>query len=346
MTTANTAEFHTLLDWNLLRAPDGSGEIGVARLMYQKNQFNQILPYREANDGVGHKIGIQTSLPPAFLAAYGQRFTAGHGTTAIVTEPTAYAKSPWSVLRDLAKLNGAGVELLKAAADHAEALAQLVEGKMIYGNHTTDPLSPNGFMLRHSSLTGEIGKYTIDGGGTASGSLSSIIVAGVGPGALFGLFPKGSMTAGIEAFDGGVVLDKTSAGELWKHAGEYTQYFGLAEEDHRFSVRIANISTVDLAAGTGPTLGLLFLIRDAVARIQSRMRLNIDPMGVNHYILMNSKVFRYLLHQTQTAVSQGAGITWENVTNGFVKDMKAPMCAGLPIIFSDQMLDGSEAAVS
>ena len=338
-TTAQSAEFHTLLDWNLLRNPEG-GELEVAKLMYQNNNFYQILPFREANDGVGHKVGIQTSLPQAYLSAYGLRHLATHGTTTIITEPTALAVSPWKVLYDLTKLNGASVELMKEAANHAEALTQLVEGQILYGNHQTNVLSPQGFMIRHSSLEGEIGKYTIDGGGGAEGgaNLTSILLVGVGEGALYGVFPKGSSTAGIESLDYGLVPDYGAAGEIPMYKGRYAQEFGMAEEDHRFSIRIPNININDLISGAGTTLGLPFLMRDAIARVKSRERLKVGPQGVNHYFVMSATVFRYLLHQTQAGVSQGAGITWENFDNGFVQKVNSPMFGGYPIVFSDQFV--------
>lgn len=345
VTSAQQAEFHTLLDWNLLRSPEGA-ELQVAKLLYQNNNFYQIIPYREANDGMGHKIGVQTSLPQAYLSAYGLRHKATHGTTAVITEPTAFAVSPWKALYDLTKLNGASVELMKAASDHSEALTQLIEGQMLYGNHSVNELDPQGFMIRHSSLSGEIGKYTIDAGGAADNApnLTSIILAGVGPGALYGVFPKGSATAGIESLDLGLQKDQNATGTIYVYEGRYSQQFGLAEEDHRFSVRIANININGLVSGTGGNLGLPFLMRDALARVQSRMRLKIGPMGVNHYWVMSATVFRYLLHQTQTGVSQGAGITWENFDNGFVQKMQMPMFGGVPIVFSDQFIP--EAAVT
>lgn len=342
-TTAQSAEFHTLLDWNLLRNPSG-GELSIAKLMFQNNEFNKILPYREANDGIGHKVGVQTSLPVATRAAYGQRTTATHGTTAIITEPTAFAVSEWSALHDLTQLNGASSELMKSAENHAEALAQLVEGDMLNGNHALNPLQPEGLLIRHSSLSGEIGKYTIDGGGTSS--LQSIFLVGVGPGAVYGLFPKGHKSAGIESLDGGLRKDKTTDGTIWTYDGRYSQYYGLCEEDHRFSCRIANISLADLEAGSGTTLGLPYLMNDALARVQSRMRLKVGPSAVNHYFVMSNKMFRYLLHQTQTGVSTGAGITFENFDNGFAKKMRSPMYGGVPIIFSEQLLDGTETQVS
>lgn len=344
MTTANQAEYHTLLDWNLLRSPNG-GELEIAKLMYQNNNFNQIVPYREANDGVGHKIGIQTSLPTAERDKYGKRHTATHGTTAVITETPAKAVSYWKVLIDIANLNG-GEELLKSAGDHAEALAQLVEGDMFYGNHDKDEEQPTGFMTRHSTLTGEIGKYTIDGGGGADGgaSLTSFLVVGMGPGAVYGIFPRGSNTAGLDVLDMGRQKDQTSAGTIYVYEGVYSQYYGMAEEDHRWSVRVCNININGLISGLGGNLPLPFLIEDALAVIQSRIRLRVGPNGVNHYIVMSSTVFRYLLHQFKTGVSQGAGITFENFDNGFVSKMRSPMYGGLPIVFSDQFI--AETAVS
>ena len=343
-TTAQQAEFHTLLDWNLLRGPKG-GELEVAKLMYQNNQFNQVVPYREANDGVGHKIGIQTSLPTAERDKYGKRHIATHGTTAVITETPARAVSYWKVLRALAELDG-GESMMKEDADHAEALAQLVEGDMIYGNHDADEEQPTGFETRHNALTGEIGKYTIDGGGGADGGafLTSILLVGMGPGAVYGIFPQGSKTAGLDVLDMGIQKDQNNLGTIWVYEGEFSHYYGMAEEDHRWSVRICNINKNGLINGTGATKGLPYLMRRAFSRIAARFRLKIGPMGVNHYWVMSSTVFDFLLEQTQSGVSQGAGITWENFDNGFVQKTKAPMYSGMPIIFSDQFV--SETVVS
>lgn len=341
--SAQSGEMHTLLDWNLLRNPDG-GELVIAELMHQNNMFNQILPYREANDGVGHKVGVRTSLPQAHLSAYGLRHKASKSTTAVITEPTAFALTWAKVNSDLAKLNGGDASILAEAGPHAEALSQLVEDSQINGDHVTDPLEPVGLAVRHSSLTGEGGKVTIDGGGTTN--LSSIYLVGVGKGAVYGIFPKGSNTAGIESKYLGEVSDQDTDGELLVKKWRWSQYFGLAEEDHRFTQRIANISMSDLAAGSGTTLNLVFLMKKAMARIQSRKRIKVGPDGVNHYWLMTSKMFEYLLHQIDAIVGQGSGIRYENVDNGFLKNVTMPTFMGVPIIFSEQLLDGSETLVS
>jgi len=345
MTTANTAEYHTLLDWNLMKNAGGK-ELPVAKLMYQNNQFNKILPYREANDGVGHKIGIQTSLPTATLSTYGQPVKASHGTMAVITETPAFAVSPWKALYDLCRLEGAGVELMKQAEDHAEALAQTVESYVIYGNHDLDLLQPNGFMVRRNSLSGEIGKFTVDGGGGADSgkSLESIILLGIGPGAIYGIFPAGSATAGIESLDYGLQPEYSADGEVPMFKGRFAQYFGMAEDDHRYSVRICNINKNGFGDPTSGNKGLLYLMRDAQARVQSRIRLKVGPQGINHYWIMSNAMFRELLHEEQTGVSQGSGITWENIDNGFVAKMMAPHYGGIPIIFSEKFV--SETVVS
>ncbi|HVZ80309.1 MAG TPA: hypothetical protein VHE12_05830 [bacterium] len=342
-TAAQNNEMHTLLDWNLKRNPEG-GELVIAELMHQNNQFTQIVPFREANDGVGHKVGVRTSLPQAHLSAYGLRHKASHSTTAVITEPTAFAVTWAKVNADLAELNGGDPAILSEAAPHAEALAQLVENAMVNGDHVTDPLEPVGLAIRHSSLSGEAGKVTIDGGGTTN--LQSIYLVGMGPGAVYGIFPKGSKTAGIQSDYIGKVSDQNDDGELLVHKWRWSQKFGLAEEDHRFTQRIANISLSDLEAGTGTTKNLIYLMKKARARVQSRFRIKVGPQGINHYWLMSSKMFEYLLHQIDSAVSQGSGIRYENVDNGFLKNVTMPTFMGVPIIFSEQILDGTEELVS
>lgn len=342
MTTANDSSMHTLLDWNLQRSPDG-GEMVIAELMNQNNQFNQILPYREANDGVGHKVGVRTSLPLAEKSAIGKRHKATHGTIAIVTQPTAMAVTMAKVNYDLAKLNGGDAALLREAAPHAEALAQLVEGAMLYGDSNTSELDPIGLNIRRSSLSGESAKVVIDMGGTTN--LSSIYLLGLGPGALYGIFPKGSATAGLEALDFPLVMDQTSDGEIPVYKSRWSQTYGLAEEDHRYTQRLANLSMSDIAAGTGTTKAIIFGMKKALARVTARKRIKVGPQGINHYWLMSTPMFEGLLHQIDTNVSQGAGIRYDNFDNGFVQLLNVPMFGGMPIIFSDQLLNGSETQV-
>lgn len=346
MTTGNSVEFHTLLDWNQMRAPEG-GELEVAKLMYQRNDFSMVMPYREANDGVGHKIGIQTSLPTANRTKIGKRQKASHGTQAVITEVTTEAFSRWKALYDLTKLDGAGVEILQQTGDHAEALAQLVESDMIYGQHDTDEEQPNGFMMRRNSLSGEIGKYTVDGGGSGDNgkSLQSILLCGLGSEGIFGVYPKGHMTAGLENLNLGLGVDQTADGELDVYRGRFTQHYGLAEKDHRFSVRIANINVNGFGDPASGNKSLKYLMLDAMARVRSRMRLKLQPNGVNHYWFMTNAMFRELMHELDTAVSQGAGIRYENVNNGFVELINVPVFGGIPIMFSEQMAV-SETAVA
>jgi hypothetical protein len=136
------------------------------------------------------------------------------------------------------------------------------------GDETVEPEAITGFVPHYNSLSAGNGENIIDAGGTDSDN-ASIWLVGWDPSTVFGFFPKGSR-AGIQMEDKGQVTaiaktaDGTADGYYEAYRTHYRWAAGLAIQDWRYVVRIANIdrSLLTVDASTGAKLS--YLMHDAI----------------------------------------------------------------------------------
>jgi hypothetical protein len=129
-----------------------------------------------------------------------------------------------------------------------EALTQKMESLILYGSLGTDPGAFNGLATRFNSLTYRPNGDTtwpinvIDGGGSG-GDTTSIFVLQLGPGMVYGIYPK-NLPGGLNIQDKGQVTDmKTDTTVKYMEVlmTHFQWFMGLVVEDERCVVRIANL---------------------------------------------------------------------------------------------------------
>ena len=239
-----------LLD--LARRSDPDGAIAViAETLSQCNQIITDMIWHEANLPLAHKVTLRTSLPQGTWRGANQGVQSTKSTTAQVGigELVDYSY----VDKDLADLNG-NTEKWRLSEDmaHIEGLSQQMSTAIFYSNSGTNPQQPMGFSPLFNTISTTTAKNAVNvlnAGGTASAN-SSIWLIGWGDRTCYGIHPKGRPT-GLEYKNLGDVVPQYDANSLRFEA--YTSMFkwwmGLAVEDWRYVVRIANVDTTTNSGG-------------------------------------------------------------------------------------------------
>lgn len=237
---------------NLLKNLDPTGKLSaVGQLLSQSNEILDDMPFYEANEIFSHRITVDATLPEGTWRRVNKGVAPSEGDEAQVTETIAMLEARSGVDVVLARVSGdiAGFRLRKARKK-LEGLSQQLATSVIYGDTVVNPDRIYGIIPRYPSLGNPTNALTantmgmdhvLDGGGTTADVQSSIILAGWGEGKVYGIYPRGS-TAGIEQQDLG-------EGDLFDADGNkfrgYETLFrvqqGLAIEDWRYIVRIANV---------------------------------------------------------------------------------------------------------
>lgn len=246
----------TLADW--AKRVDPTGKIAdIVELLSQDNAMLDDALWRQGNLPTGHRASIRTGLPAVTWRRLNQGTVPSKSTTAQVDFQCGILEAWSEIDEDEAVLNGEERALrLSEAMAQTEAMSQEVQQTMIYGT-AANPEEFVGFSSYYDNKTDNSGENIIDAGGTGSDNMSMWLV-GWGERSAYGLFPRGSQ-AGLYRKDYGLVVSETAGGG---RMAVYREHFkwkaGLAVEDWRKTVRIANIDRSALEADpTGATVKLL-----------------------------------------------------------------------------------------
>jgi hypothetical protein len=297
----------TLLDWAKRLDPGGKIDT-IVELLAQTNEMLQDMSWREGNLPTGHRVTIRTGLPTVYWRMLNQGIPPSKSTTAQVDEQAGMLEAWSEVDIDLAMLNGntAAFRLSEAKA-FIEAMNQEAQSTIIYGNGGIAPEEFTGLAPRYSAISGATNAENIvDAGGTGSDNTSIWLVAW-GEDTVYGIFPNGSR-AGLQHNDYGEVTVEVTAGvagaRMRALQERYQWKLGLVVKDWRYVVRIANIDVSDLAGGTPP---------DLISAMEQAEEMIPNQLG-RPVFYVNRRVSRYLRKQVRTAVGQGGGLTYENVS--------------------------------
>jgi hypothetical protein len=244
----------TLLDWAKSIDPNGS-VAAVAELLTQTNEILYDMPWIEGNLPTGHRTTIRTGLPSAIWRQLYQGVPPSKSVRAQIEDAAGMLETRAEIDKDLAELNGnSSAFRLSEASSFVEGLNQTFAAQLIYGNSATNPERFTGFAPRYSAISGATNAQNIvDGGGGASAVQTSVWLVCWGPDTVTGFFPKGS-PAGIVHEDLGLIDafdSNTPAGRYRAYADRWQWKCGLTVRDWRYVVRVANVNTTDLLAGTG-----------------------------------------------------------------------------------------------
>jgi hypothetical protein len=253
------ANYPTLLEVSKEFGVNGE-PLAVAEMLTQHNEALDDIPWIEANSTGGHRLSVNTGLPEAVYRKLNAGILPSKGTSADVTEAMGSLTSLGKVDKLLADLSGnESVYRLRKNKRHMEAMNQKFMQTLFYGDTATSPETFLGLAPRYYDIgagSPASSRQIIDAGGTGTDNMSIWLVKW-GPGGVQGIFPKGS-TAGLVHRDYGeeLCLAPDGVGELPMYRDWFEWNGGIAVEDWRNIVRIANIDSSDLTknAATGADL--------------------------------------------------------------------------------------------
>ena len=338
MATLSTSAL-TLADWAKRLDPDGKVPT-IVELLSQTNEILTDMRFVEGNLPTGHRTTVRTGLPTVYWRLLNQGVTPSKSTTAQVDEQAGMLEAWSEVDKDLALLNGniAAFRLSEARA-FLEAMNQEMAQTLFYGNAGLAPEEFTGLSARYSSLSASVpNSQNIVSGAGSGGDCSSAWLIVWGENTVHGLFPKGSKAGLVHEDRGEQIIQSSTGTRMVALLDRFQWKAGLAVKDWRYAVRIANIDTGDLVAGTGTQSStavtrLINLFSKAVHRIPT------VGMGTPVFYV-NRTTAEYLDIQARQDVNSGGGMTYENVDGKRVATFR-----GIPIRTCDALLE-TEATVS
>lgn len=247
----------TLAD--LGRRMDPSGKIAdMAELMSQCNELEDDWAYVEGNLTTGHVVTLRTALPQGTARRFNQGVAYTKSSAAQLTFGMMMLDAYSQIDKKLADLGGnTAANREKEDVAHMEGMSQQMSGYDVYGNGVTTPTQFSGLATYFAAIAAaQNGVNVINMGGTGN-SNTSIWLLGHGNQTLYSIYPKGTKAGLIFENKGDVVPAYDSSQRRYE---AYTSYFswnkGIAIEDWRYIVRLANIdtTTAGLAGSTPPDL--------------------------------------------------------------------------------------------
>lgn len=333
MATINANGFPTLLD--VARRIDPNGRIArIAEVLTTDCPLLGDIPWVEANGPDGHLITSRSSLPSLTWRKYNQGVAPTKSTTSQFTETCGMLEGVSKVDVELARRNGNAAEF-RASEDMAfvSSYKRTLETAFFYSSQKTNPEQITGLAPRLDALTGiPFSSQVLAFGAAADSDSSSIWLVGWAPKKVYGIYPKGS-TAGLsmDVLPDDMVDDGSGSGaEYMAHRTKFSWKCGLAVEDARYVVRLANIDD-DVIAETGNALILKMI--DMLHRIQSLT-------DCNPVFYANRTILTYLHKQAIDSAKNGT-LTFDNPAGG----QRVLRFAGVPIHQTDALLS-TEAALS
>ena len=245
------------------RRMDPGGRIAdMAELMSQCNEMDEDIPQVEGNLTTGHVTTLRTALPKGTFRRFNQGVGYTKSSAAQITFGMAMLDAYSQIDKKLADLGGnTAANREKEDVAHMEGLSQQWAGVEIYGNAWTTPEQFSGVSTFFSQIANaQNGVNVFDCGGTGS-SNTSLWLIGWGDQTAYGIYPKGTK-AGLTFENKGDVVPAFTVNGTQRYEA-YTSYFsrngGIAIEDWRYMIRMANIDTTT-AGLAGPTPPDLFAI--------------------------------------------------------------------------------------
>lgn len=237
----------TLIDH--ARAFNDGKILKVAEILQQYNDMLDDIPWREANQATGHVIGIRTSKPTPTFRLLNAGVVPAKGTSGQISEGIALMENRNQIDVKLASLNGATADFrMSQDKPMIEGFSDTLSTALISGDSSVNPEQFNGLQSRYFTLgsTWLTSSQVLDAGGTGS-DLTSIYIVCWGD-YVYGIYPKGSK-AGLDVQDLGIqqiTSDATTGARLSVYETLMNWSIGLAIEDYRYVVRIANIDVSNL----------------------------------------------------------------------------------------------------
>jgi hypothetical protein len=257
------AQYPTLIDVAKLMDPDGKAAT-IAEVLSQTNEALLDIPFIMANDRLGHRTTLRTSLPMATWRLLYGGVPYSKASTAQITDGMGMLEAFSFVDKALADM-AADIASFRFSEDKAfiEGMNQQMAQTLFYGNLATNPASFTGLAPRYNTVnvsTSEAANNVIDAGGTGTDNTSIWLVVW-GEETVHGIFPKGTK-AGLSHMDvttPAPVDAPDGSGKMLAYQTHYKWDIGFTARDWRYIVRICNIDVSDLAGGSPVNLQRLMI---------------------------------------------------------------------------------------
>lgn len=320
----------TLLD--IAKRTDPEGKIAkIVEALTLNTPLLQDMPWVEANGTDGHLITTRTALPSLTWRRYNEGVLPTKSRTGQFVETCGMLDGISKVDVKLAERNG-NAAAFRASEDLSfmSSYNRVLEDAFFYASQKVNPERITGLSPRLDALSGTYSSQVVNAGSADLGNYSasgadsaSIWLVGWGERKVYGIYPKGS-PAGIEHKDMGEELETdTGSAQFRAYRSYFSWQAGLAVEDSRYLVRIANIDATNLVS-TGSVL--INAMLKATEQLQSLE----DCMPVFY---MNRTLRAYLRRQMVDTVKNST-LTMENVGGKPVMYF-----SGIPVHRSDALLN-------
>lgn len=312
---------------------DPAGKIAEAvDILAQENEMLDDMIVTEGNLPNGHQVTVKTSRPVPVLRMYNQGVSPTVGKRGQLVEPCAMLEDRSETDKDLAELNGnIGQYRMDEAEDHLKGMSEKCQESFIYGS-ASSPGDIIGFAPRYSDLGGGNADNILDGGGTGSDNLS-IYLVGWHRKHCHAFHPKGSKI-GLVHEDLGVIDAFDEDNKRFRAYADWFQWkFGLAVENWRYVVRIANIDVSNLV-NESSAANLIKLMSKTIDRIPSR--------SASYNFYCNSTVTSML--RIQGLNNSTPAVEVQKALDQFGR-MGSISFLGIPVKRVDQMLNTEERVV-
>lgn len=346
----------TLIDVAKLQDSEGKSLPYVAALS-QANAVTRVMPFIEGNQADGHAISVETYAPLPSTRTMNRGVIPTFGKAMQIVEQTAQLKD-WLEIDETVAKRGGNPEQVRynLSMSKLRAMGRKFAYLAFYGNVGTVPTDFNGLSMRYSAISGATNANNVLSAGGASNTNASIWLVGLGPLAITGIYPKGSMAGfqhrdwGLQPITNAADVNGGSTGRLEVYQDSYTWDGGLCVADWRFGVRICNIDVPSLNALTNDA-DLAYFMEEAWSRMPFIPTNEPPEPGVVQtnptlWWFMNRTCKRGLGHQLKQTVIQGSGVRVDNVRNELPRMLYSEFeYNAIPVGICDQLIT-TEANVS
>ena len=251
MTTLANLGYETLADViSQYTSIDAKGQyLYAANVLARAVPLIEMLPFVASNQVLSNMGSRDSYLPTIGTRRFNEHISPTTSKTEPFTDPIAmfedYSlvdKAMWAIQ------NEPNVWRQQKDAKKIEAFGQAAETMMLYGNMSTDDGAFNGLCTRFNSTTvypngdSDWPYNVIDAGGSGSDT-TSVLVLQLGPGKVYGIYPK-NLPGGLQIEDLGQKTDMitdTTVKYMEVLMTHFTWFMGLVVEDERCVQRYGNI---------------------------------------------------------------------------------------------------------
>lgn len=337
---------------DIARTNYGSEEGGrsdVAELLAQYNPIIDDIQWVPSNGETNHKLWYRDTLPDVNWTGVNEGSSIGKATQKMATESMGLLEA---ISENEEKMLSVGGLENKIRWDQdkgfVEAMAQEFARTVFYGNDKVNEKQFTGLANRYNSLSGNIARQVVSGGGSGSDN-TSIYIVRHGSDGLQGLYPKG-MPSGLQVEDKGrhrIADPNNSAKAMFVKTTQYLWWCGLAVNNPYNIVRIANIDRSDLEGGSAANL--VNLILEGLARfpIQENNQLFAVPsLGDKNKVTLKSRTTIYMNRSVALKLrKQANAITANGMVAGQAFGVPYEHICGIPTKVVD-VITNTETAVS